>query len=165
MGRTQITKGHYDAMTAAWYERQSVTYVAQKTGHSVHTVYRYVFGPGNPKLGYDPIIDRWVKTIRKTNDAADRDYAKAMGEWQQIVRALKAKVAHAIKAGVLDEDRMMQMTPVQIGNLISRAIRDESFALGGPDSRVAGVDLESLTDDQLRRIAEGEAVGSVAEGQ
>lgn len=161
-GHSGITAIDYQKMVEAWYETQSLDACAKAANTTWRTARRYVFGKAAPEKGMDPIADRWARAMRSAALRTDRSYEQAMSEWQKILGRIKGNVAKAILAGGLDSDRLSKMSPLALMKLASTLLRDESFSLGGPDSRSGDtVDLDSLTDDQLQRIANGESLAKV----
>lgn len=107
-------------MFAAWSERESAAFVADKCGVHHRTVDRY------------RVADRWDERLKRvrTDAQAEVDYtiARAMAESLRIVRVMKTKLGEAI------ERKRVTSNDVSVADL-ERLVRLEAFILGGAESR------------------------------
>jgi hypothetical protein len=109
-----------DEMFAAWTERESAAFVADKCGVHHRTVERYRVADG-----WD---ERLTEIRSKAQSQTDYGIAEAMAESLRIVRLYKDRLAEAIERKRLTAD------DVSVADL-ERVVRLEAFVLGAAESR------------------------------
>jgi hypothetical protein len=131
-------------MFAAWTERESAAFVADKCGVHHRTVERY------------RVADHWDARLAeiRSNARSKADYgiAEAMAESLRIVRMYKSRLAEAIERKHLTDD------DVSVADL-ERVVRLEAFVLGAAESRHAVItEFSHWSDEDLERYATTGAV-------
>ena len=126
-GSKRIDKPTYDAMYAAYVERQSASHVAAQCGVSRETATRAI-EVGYPKHGWAPLRERLTAVNRQAAQQEDYGLVEAHRESLQAVRAYKKRYIQALETE--------EVTDANIAGL-ERFVKLETFVLGGADRRVA----------------------------
>lgn len=160
-----ITAAQYNAMWDAYCEVQTAAHVRRKVGVSQEAATSYVFGPGRPQDGMEPLRDRWLRvqaaaqeeqelTIldlrREEMGWARKQLTAIHGEMELALADVRRRVENFRKqgkGGVPERELKLE----SIVNSFDKAVRTAEHLLGGPDVSVGqtGFDpLDTLTEEE-----------------
>lgn len=142
-----ISVEKYTEMAEAFWQIQSVNHVAKTCKVNMATAKKYI-EKGDPKRGLTPIRERFKGEVAQKIKEQNRTWAQAMTEWAAIIDTGKKKL----------KERLEQVAPEdwsadKLIDMLDKLVKDESFVLGGPDSRheIANDPLERLSFEELTR--------------
>lgn len=167
----RLTAAQYNALWAAYQERQTLRHCARATGLALSTCQNYITGPGAPEMGMEPLRDRWLRvqaaaqeeqeltvlTLRRAEmDWARKQLTALHGEMELALADVRRRVQLYQAAGGQEAPKR----ELGLGELVGayeRAVRLAEHLLGGPDVTVAGArgfdPLDSLTEDEALAYA------------
>lgn len=154
----RITPEKVEEMFTAWCAMQSLDHVQRTCGVTWHTAKKYV-EIGDPERGLESIRKRHLALMERNRRRHDRTFQQAMEEWTGFLARLKRNLFTVLDGkDVFTPEQLKALKPQQFADLVTVVMRNESFVLGGPDSRSGHVvDWDTCTDEQLKRIADGES--------
>ncbi len=146
-----ISKDVYDQMLRAYFERQSIAYVARVCPVSYTTAKKYV-NKGDSRRKLMSLRDRWTLTNDQQRQQEDYDLARMRTEVQTAARAMFRKVVLAIQAcdpESLTADKLVeQLAKVQ-------TILERTFGEAEHTHEVKGAFAGWTPDDLVRFIKDG----------
>jgi hypothetical protein len=132
----QISVDLYNAMYAAWCERQTVAHVMKACRVNRQTAERYV-ERGDPKRKLPPLRARWERTQQAAQMAEDYSLVKARREIQTVGRAFLQRVAQRIAnldPADLDPNAVIkQLQTVQVVLERTLGVSDATVTVRGGD--------------------------------
>lgn len=167
----RLTAAQYNAIWAAYQDRQTIRHCARATGITASTVQNYITGPGAPEMGMEPIRERWLRvqaaaqeeqeltvlTLRRAEmDWARKQLTALHGEMELALADVRRRVQLYQAAGGAEAPKR----ELGLGELVGayeKAVRLTEHLLGGPDVTVAGArgydPLDSLTEEEALAYA------------
>jgi len=140
----------YNEMAKAYFVEQTALYVVETCNVTPRTAAKYI-DRGDPSRGMPAIKTRFQKQLQKTFKQQDESWGDVMKKWAKIFA----------KGRVIVEERLEKIVPENLSpektfEIMSRMMKDESFVLGGPDSRhdLLGDPFEKMTPEELREYVE-----------
>ena len=169
-----ITLEKYERLCDAFWEKQTVSYVATTCAVNRATARKYC-ERGDPARGLPAIRPRWLASLRKAQKAVDRDRTVALKESIVQLQNLKTSIDLALrplfmKRGAdgqwrppgpgedVDDPKALRAflanwlkDPHDLVDSVGKIMHHESFALGEPDAGIDDVTAQAQRLDELIR--------------
>jgi len=142
-----IEKETYLAMKEAYMQTQTIAHVQRTCDVTFNCARKYI-RVGVLDKGMPPIHDAYIAWMNKEMKKQDITHSKAMAAYIKLIRKVKDIYAAKIEQMVPED-----LTADNLPEKLDKLMKSESFAMGGPDSRVE-VDVRS----QLMEIAAEEGL-------
>jgi hypothetical protein len=146
----QVSIDLYNAMYAAWCERQTVSHVRKRCQVNQKTAEKYI-EHGDPPRKIPAIRTRWERTMQNAQMAEDYSIVKARREVQTAARVYLARLATAIAAldpTALDPNKL-------VGQLqCTQAVLERTLGVADATVQIQGNDrFANWTSEELLEFA------------